>query len=258
MGEYVKLFEEFVNEASFAGRAWSGKIKNLDNLFSWFYSKGILNKGEQAKKDSLFRQYYRWYNDGDFPKGLSSKGISKYHGDEKIERALEDEIENFMKQILNKYTGKYDRREFHLDTLLGDLKTLENIVAGYEQEDGVRGEPDPYGLLNYWGKNINTKDSDFERMLGELRPLYDDVRKDVDNALDKEVKDGIYKDKKSYEIPGPNNGLSYVRMRMQNDKIWTPDLEKKYQKMKAHMTKMHEILKNVVDAAQKAKDALGA
>ena len=258
MGEYVKLFEEFENGASFAGRAWSGKIKNLDNLFSWFYSKGILNKGEQAKKDSLFRQYYRWYNDGDFPKGLSSKGISKYQGDEKIERALEDEIENFMKQILNKYTGKYDRREFHLDTLLSDLKTLENIVAGIKQEDGVRGEPDPYGLLNYWGKNINTKDSDFERMLGELRPLYDDARKATDTALDKEVKDGVYKDMKSYEIPGPNNGLSYVRMRMQNDKIWTPDLEKKYQKMKDHMTKMHAILKNVVDGAQKAKDALGA
>jgi hypothetical protein len=258
MGQYVKLFEEFVNEASFSGRAWAGKLENLDKLFAWLYDKEILNKGEQAKKDSIFRQYYRWYNDGDFPKGLSSKGISKYQGDDKIERALEDQIEEFMKQILNKYTGKYDRKEFHLDTLLADLYTLENITAGYKAEDGVRGEPDPYGLLNYWGKKINTKDSEFEKMLGELRPLYDDIRKDVDKAVEKEVKDGIYKDMKSYEIPGPNNGLSWTRQRMEGDKIWTPALEKKYDKMKQHMLKMHAILKNVIEGAEKIKAQLGS
>ena len=250
--------EEHIDEASFAGRAWSGKIANLDNLFSWFYDKGILNKGEQAKKDSLFRQYYRYYNDGDFPKGLSSKGISKYHGEEKIERALEDEIENFMKQILNKYTGTYDRKLFHLDTLLADLYTLRGVVAGRDLEGGVKGEPDPYGLLNYWGKKVNVKDSEFEKMLGELRPLYDDARKAVDTAVDKEVKNGIYKDKKSYEIPGPNNGISWVRQKMEGDGIWTPDLEKRYQKMKTHMMKMSDILNTVIEGAEKVKSELGS
>jgi hypothetical protein len=258
MGQYVKLFEEFVNEASFSGRAWSGKIKNLDNLFAWLYDKGIMNKGEQAKKDSIFRQYYRWYNDGDFPRGLASKGISKYQGDDKIERALEDEVENFMKVILNKYTGKYDRREFHLDTLLNDLHTLENITAGYKQEDGVRGEPDPHGLLTYWGKKINTKDSEFEKMLTELQPLYDDIRKAADDAVAKEIKDGVYKDKPSYSVPGKNNGISWVRQQMQNEKVWTPALEKKYDKMKKHMLKMHDILKTVIEGAEKVKAELGS
>jgi hypothetical protein len=120
----------------------------------------------------------------------------------------------------------------------------------FTNSDSNSAAPMPY--------QINTGDSEFEKLLGELRPLYDVSRKATDTAIDKEVKDGIYKDKKSYEIPGSNNGLSYVRQRMQNDKIWTPDLEKKYQKMKAHMTKMHDILKTVVDAAQKVKNALGA
>ena len=95
-------------------------------------------------------------------------------------------------------------------------------------------------------------------MLGELRPLYDDARKAVDAAVDTEVKNGIYKDKKSYEIPGPNNGISWVRQRMEGDGIWTPDLEKKYQKMKAHMLKMGEILNTVIEGAEKAKAELGS
>lgn len=31
-------------------RAWSGKIKKIDELLAWMYDKGIMNKGERAKK----------------------------------------------------------------------------------------------------------------------------------------------------------------------------------------------------------------
>ena len=102
------LFEKEVNEtlheASHAGRAWSGKIKNIDNLLSWMYDKGILNKTEQAEKDRTFRQYYRYYNDGDIPQGM------RFDSEEKIELAIEQKVEEFIKKILAKYTGKYDRR----------------------------------------------------------------------------------------------------------------------------------------------------
>lgn len=259
--KHLQDFTEFVNkqkinEASTAGRAWSGRIKNIDNLFSWLYSKDILNKGDKAKKDKIFWNYYRWYNDGDFPKILSSKGISKWHSDEKIERALEDELEKFLKEILNKYTGKFDRKDFYIDTIIKDLRTLENIVKGYQQTDGIRGEPDPYGLLNYWGNAINTKDTKFEEMLSELRPLYDDSKNATMEVIEIEKESGIYKDLKPYETPGSNSGLSWLRNRMQNDKIWTPDLEKKYQKVKTHMLKMGEILNTVIDAAEKVKSNL--
>jgi hypothetical protein len=245
--KHVKLYEDFLNEASAAGRAWSGKLANLDNLFSWMYSKGILSKGEKAEKDKIFNQYYRWYNDGDFPPSLRAKGFSKWMGDDKIEQALESLIEEFMKKILNKYTGKYDRREFHIDTLLGDLNTLENIVAGYENRDGSagRGEPDPYGLLNYWGKKINTGDSEFEKLLGELGPLY----KDVDESTNKAFA-------AAGEYNSGNTTIAWRRQHAKDKGFWTGDLEKKYQKMKDHMLRMHEILKNVVEATQRAKAAL--
>ena len=204
------------------------------------YSKGILTKSEQSQKDSIFRQYYRWYNDGDFPRGLSSKGISKGMGDEQVEKALEEMVEEFMKKILNKYTGKYDRREFHIDTLLGDLYTLENIVAGHQVNDETRDEPDPYGLLNYWGKKINTGDSEFEKLLGELRPLYDDVSKATDKAL-----------------PGKGGyTIAWRRHLAKEAASWTPELEKKYSKMKEHMHKMHEILKTVIEATERARTAM--
>jgi len=258
--KHIKTFEAYVYEsevnetlyeASHAGRAWSGKIENIDNLLSWMYDRNILNKGEQAEKDRIFREYYRYYNDGDIPRGL--RGMK----DEAIELSIEKSVEEFIKKILAKYTGKYDRRDFRVDTLLADLKTLENIVAGHASEDGVRGEPDPYGLINYWGKKINTGNSDFEKMLGELRPLYDEARKAADDIVDKEIKDGIFKDEKSYNIPSSSTTLSYVRQRLQDAKVWTPDAEKKYMAMKDEMTKMHEILTNVIEATERLKAETG-
>lgn len=245
---YENEVNETLHEASQAGRAWSGKLENVDKLMSWMYDRGIINKGEQAEKDRTFRQYYRYYNDGDIPQTM--RGMK----DEEIELAIEAKVEEFIKKILAKYTGKYDRRDFRVDTLLGDLYTLDNIVGGH---DGGKGEPDAYGLLNYWGKKINTGDSEFEKMLGELRPLFDDARKAADDIVDKETKDGIYKDEKSYNIPDKSTGLSYVRQRLQDAKVWTPDADKKYMKMKDHMLKMSEILKNVIEATQRLKQETG-
>lgn len=255
--KHIKTFESYIyenevnetlHEASQAGRAWSGKLKNIDNLMSWMYDREIINKGEQSEKDKTFREYYRYYNDGDIPRSM--RGMK----DEDIELNIEKKVEEFIKKILAKYTGKYDRKDFRVDTLLGDLSTLQDIVGGH---DGGKGEPDPYGLLNYWDKKINTGNSEFEKMLGELRPLYDTVRKAADDIVDKEVADGIYKDEKSYNIPGKSTGLSYVRQKLQDAKVWNPDAEKKYMKIKEHMLKMSEILKNVIEATQRLKQETG-
>jgi hypothetical protein len=236
--------ESQTNEASTPGRAWSGALSNVDKLFAWMYDNGILSKSEKAEKDRIFSQYYRWYNDGDFPAALRSMGVSKGDSDAVIEKALEGLVEKFMKEVLNKYTGKYDRKEFHIDTLLGDLNTLENIVAGYKDPNG-RGEPDPYGLLNYWGKKINTGDSDFEKLLGELGPLYKDVSDSTNKAFDA-----------AGENIGSSYTIAYRRELAKGKGIWTPELEKKYMKMKNHMLRMHNILKKVIEATQRARVAI--
>jgi hypothetical protein len=255
--EYVKTFEGFLHEseidatlyeASYAGRAWSGKIKNIDNLMSWMYDKGIINKGEQAEKDRVFREYYRYYNDGDIPRGLS--GMSK----ESVELHIEKKVEEFIKKVLAKYTGKYDRRDFRIDTLLGDLYTLSAITGG---RDSGASEPDAYGLLNYWGKNIKTGNSEFEKLLGELRPIYDDAKKAANDIVDKETENGLFKDAASYSIPGNSTGLAFQRQRLKDLKVWSSDAEKKYMKMKDHMLKMNSILLNVIEAANKLKQETG-
>jgi hypothetical protein len=242
--KHIKLYEDFTNEASTPGRAWSGALSNVDKLFAWMYDNGILSKSEKAEKDRIFSQYYRWYNDGDFPAALRSMGVSKGDSNAVIEKALEELVEKFMKEVLNKYTGKYDRKEFHIDTLLADLNTLENIVAGYKDPNG-RGEPDPYGLLNYWGKKINTGNSDFEKLLGELGPLYKDVSDSTNKAFDA-AGDKI----------GTSYTIAYRRELAKGKGIWTPELEKKYMKMKSHMLRMHEILKKVIEATQRARVAI--
>lgn len=260
--KHVKTFEGYVYEsevnetlyeASHAGRAWKGDLKNIDNLLSWMYDKGIINKTEQAEKDRVFREYYRYYNDGDMPSGMSG------YSDDKIELYLEEKVEGFIKKVLAKYTGKYDRRDFRLDTLLGDLNTLRNITAGhYIASNDSHWEPDPYGLLNYWGKSVKTGNSDFEDLLAKLRPLYDDIDKAANEVLAKEVKDGVYVDKKSYEMPNSGHTISHRRKLMQQDNVWTPDLEKKYTAMKDHMMDMAKILDTVIEATQKLKDETGA
>jgi hypothetical protein len=260
--KHIKTFESYVyesevnetlHEASHAGRAWSGKIKNIDNLLSWMYDKGILNKTEQAEKDRTFRQYYRYYNDGDIPQGLS--GLS----DEKIELHIEKKVEEFIKKILAKYTGKYDRRDFRIDTLLGDLNTLRNITAGhYIASNDTHWEPDPYGLLNYWGKSVKTGNSEFEDMLAKLRPLYDDIDKATNEVIAKEAKDGVYKDKKSYEMPNAGHTIGYRYKQMKQDGVWTPELDKKYNAMKDHMMVMAKILDSVIEATQKLKEEIPA
>lgn len=255
MKKHIKLFEEFVkdeseehiDEASHPRRAWSGKIENIDKLLSWMYDKNILNKGEKAEKDSKFRQYYRFYNDNDFPAGLRSRGIHPGMKREVIESALEEYIEEFIKKVLAKYTGKFDRKDFHIDTILSDLNTLHSKTI----------EPDPYGLLEYWGKKINVNDSEFEKMLADLKPLYDDAKKAANDIVDKEIATGVYKDVKSWNIPGTSRALPYQRSELQHKNVWTPDAEKKYQKMENHMLKMGEILSNVIEATQRLKKETG-
>jgi len=250
----IQSFETFVNEskinetlyeASAARRAWNGKLENVDNLMSWMYDKGILSKGDQAQKDRVFRQYYRFYNDGDFPRALSALNITKWHDKSTIEGALEQYLEGFIKKILAKYTGKYDRTDFRIDTLLGDLHTLKGVIDGH----------DAYGLLTHWGKKINIKDSSFEELMGVLKGEYDSI----DNAVNAKLasSEDLFKDMSSWDRPKASHTLSWRKSEMERLKIWDSNLDKTYDKMTATMVKMSEIVQTVIDATNKLKQEIG-
>jgi hypothetical protein len=142
-------------------RAWNGGIKNIDELMAWMYDKDILNKTEKARKDSIFRQYYRYYNDGDTPRGVLRKyGISSWSSD--LEMYLEMYLEEFIKAMLKKYCGKIDRKAFYTDRKLSQLHTIKNVA---DREDS-------HSLI-YFCEKYN---EDFDGKLGALKDAYDAIR----------------------------------------------------------------------------------
>lgn len=93
-------------------RAWNNRLEGINNLLSWLYETDVLNKGEKGKKDSIFRQYYRYYNDGDTPRGVLTKYKIPGHASDLVEKYLEQYVEDFICTILNKYKGKFDKKAY--------------------------------------------------------------------------------------------------------------------------------------------------
>lgn len=125
---------EFLNEAAHPRRAWNGKLEKIDKLLAWMYNKNILSKGDQKRKDSIFNAYYRYYNDGDFPRILSTRGFNKYQDETKIETALENIIDEFLKEMLTKYLPKVDRTTYRLDQT---LKVIDDAIRWANDADDL-------------------------------------------------------------------------------------------------------------------------
>lgn len=214
-------------------RAWSNKITKIDNLMSWMYSKDILNKGEKNDKDKIFRQYYRYYNDGDFPRGLRSKGLTKMSPKEEIQMALEEYLEAFIKRILTKYLPKVNRTKFRYDHTLSEIKNIKNVVD----------RMDIHGLVTYWGPKFKSKvegnDKFFKKVL-EINVDYVELVRQIDI---------IDSTSKSY-------GLTYRREQMMDSDTWTPFHEKRYNRLQVQMKYISIILKDLETSVLKMKELL--
>lgn len=228
-------------EAVKPGRAWSGKIKNIDNLLSWMYDKDILNKTEKQKKDTIFHSYYRYYNDGDFPRILSPLGISKYSPDEKIETALEEVIEAFIKKILAKYAGKYSRKDFHLDQY---IKQLNDVI-----EYTSIGEANP-SSINFWVSEIANPDEEIAKWNDEMQSIY----KKYEEAAKKYDKDPAIKKRLEEKYIGSINRYAPPYMKEILDDLWPAELESYKSKMDNLAKKMNDKLLKVKEAALKLKN----
>ena len=215
-------FKELVLEAK-VRRAWNGKLKKIDELLSWMYDKGILNKGEQSKKDTLFRKYYRWYNDGDFPRGLKNKAgstITVGMRDELVDKALEEQLEDFIKTILSKYTGKVDRGMFKIDSALSKIKTVISVTDDF----------DIHGLVKYWKKDVSD-----EEILAKI-----------------EVLEGKY-DILDEETGKTNITMSYRREKMKEKKTWTKENEASWKEIQKGMIEVSGLLNNIKTSLETMK-----
>jgi len=146
-------------------RAWNGGLKNIDELMAWMYDKDILNKTDKNKKDSIFRQYYRFYNDGDAPRGVLRKyGVSMYDRDA-VETKLEEYLNEYISAMLKKYCKKVNRKLFYVDRKLSKLNTVLRVTEEFEV----------HGLVTYWKKDIeNATIVSFIENFLEVR--YNDLR----------------------------------------------------------------------------------
>lgn len=229
-------FKEFLEEAK-GGRAWSGKLNKIDELLQWMYSNDILNKGEKSQKDTLFNQYYRYYNDGDMPRNLSDEfgnRLSKWDGKEKVEIALELKLEEFIKKILSKYLGKIDRGLVNIDTQLSKLNTVIDVTN----------RQDVHGLVKYWVKDIN--DANTVDQVKNLEVKYD--------KLDNLTKDACnqYKWENSYDNPY-NNVMTVRSNKMKDVKIWSPEMESLWKEIQRDMFEISALLKNLKTSLEKMK-----
>lgn len=223
-------------------RGWSGRINNIDKLLAWMYDNNIMNKGEKAKKDTLFHSYYRYYNDGDFPRVLSPLGYSRWTPEEKIETALEELLEAFIKKILAKYAGKYSRRDFHYDQY---MEQLNDVIRSIDDSKGTGAHN-----INYWMGKLANPDEELVKLNDELQSLDKQFNTEVEKvAAQPEVKD--YLDKKNvHRLSSYAN--SYIKELL--GKYWTPGLESYLKKMGVIGYKMKNKLLKVKEAATKLKN----
>ena len=226
----MKSFSEYLDEAEVAGRAWRGKLKRIDKLMAWMYDQGILTKGEMAAKNKVFQQYYRYYNDGDFPRGLKVKGVSAYDDEKTIEKALEEYLDDFIKKMLKKYMPKIDRTEFRYDKVISDLK---DIKASLDDKDC-------HAFFDYYSKKTTIRDDEhgtYSKLYSSLNFEFTDLVSAV-NSLDK---------------ASSNYTISYRRDLLKKSGIWTKDLEKKWIAIEDLCNKLSDFIGNVISSINKMK-----
>lgn len=202
------LIQELVqiNEASHARRAWDGKLEKIDKLMAWMYDKGILTKGEQSKKDRIFRSYYRYYNDGDMPAALKNRGFDRYSPKPAVEKALEEYLEDFIKSMLAKYLPKVDRTAFRIDSALKELRTVISVAK----------DDDIGGLLSYWIKKVKISDQEesnhLSKLVDELNEKFDALKAELNEASPKTS----------------NYTIKYRIEQMKEEGTWTTAFEKDF------------------------------
>ena len=114
-------FLEYLQEASYAGRGWAGKLSKINSLINWMDEKNILSPFESHEWDAIKDRYYRWYNDGERDGETNTAEYREY------------DLEQFIKKVLAKYRGKYDRADFRFDTAIAKLDDLIDFYGCQEK-----------------------------------------------------------------------------------------------------------------------------
>lgn len=185
-------------------RAWTGKLSRLDNLMSWMYDNDIMNTTDKTQKDRIFRAYYRYYNDGDKPKGYS------FVQDHLIEEFLEQRVEEFIIKMITKYRGKYDRKQFWTDRKVRQYNTIKEVATNNQIES-----------VNYFIKDSGIKDQMINDHVDSMNGIYDSLKQYTDAACERHDWEESYNNPKGLIIEAK-------RRNMKKAGIWTVGMESKF------------------------------
>lgn len=208
-------------------------LDNIDDLFTWLYDNNILNKTDKKEKDSIFYQYYRYYNDGDFPRSLiKRKGVYSHDPKEKIKKALEEVLREFISRILFKYHNKYNRQDYYDDIELNNYKDLLNIIT--------KDVPD-LSLYLYFYKKYKTHKSYNTPMLNKL-------------FIELENKYSIFR----LNVPEKYKGytLPYIHNELTKNNEWEHKTKAIYKEIIMISKKIIIELKFIIDQLETAKKPL--
>lgn len=115
-------------------RFWDGKLSNIDGWECFIYDR--MSDTDKTRKNKINHRYHRYYNDGDFPRGLKQengdpvyKWMDKsFTGRRIIETALEKTVEDNAKYMIRKYMTPENRQEFYKhEYLIYKANILEDV-----------------------------------------------------------------------------------------------------------------------------------
>ena len=228
---YTK-YDQWLNEAkSKSGRAWNNKLARIEEFINYLQSNNLLGKRELAKKQSLFNGYYRWYNDGDFPKFLTTHGVYRGMPESIISDKLEELVTKFMTEILSKYMSKVDRGDVRTSVYISKIDTvLRNLKEGSYNY-----------VYAYYAAEVNIDDSNWNDLLDKLKTQYLELKADVVALGYDEVK---------------MMDVVYARRKLQHDTdLWTNDLEKKWKALEKIGDEISDILIKVKESIKQIDKA---
>lgn len=227
-------FTEYLQEASFVGRAWEGKLSKINELLDWLDKKKIMNASERKEYERIKRNYYRWHNDGDKP-GILRKDIQSYTTNNDISSMLETKLEDFIKKILSKYQGKYNRSEFNIDKAINNLQEVIRLSDTSDEFVHI-----PH-LIKYLKSMLNSEDDEVKSYIKQLE--------DINTLLDKEL-DPILPDTMKTKVTGSK--ISYAK----KNKLTTLKIEKLIQKFNHVREDIILYCKELIEVYNKTKSKL--
>lgn len=166
-------------------RGCEGKLERVNALCNLIIKLELVSKSVIKRYQNIVHQYYRYYNNGEYPKIVYSYGVRKFNGDVAVEKALECALDTVMALVLKASNSELRsvvrKRKAH--TRLNILKAaiehlnLPSVIPNPENATGFNQE-------GYWFSQLVGFDHDkmptLKAKVESLRPYYRNVREFVD------------------------------------------------------------------------------